>query len=663
MTDLFYQLLDWVSLHPLWAGIVVFLVSMAESLAIIGLVVPGVAIMFAIGALIATGAIDFWLAFSCAVAGAVVGDGLSFWLGHSLQGRAATTWPFSRHPETLEKGVKFFQKYGGKSVAIGRFFGPVRAVIPLVAGMLGMRTWRYVIANVLSALLWAPAYLLPGIVFGTSLELASQVAFRLVGIILLLLLLAWVLFRLTRLLFRLMQPHASSWLQAVLNWSRLHPAFSETAAALADPHHPEARGLALLTTLLLLATGLFALTLGATMQGTSLGGVDHAVLQTMQSLRTPWSDHLMLYLSRLADTEVILSLAGGVLLFLLWQRHWRPAIYWLAAAGFGLFASVALKHGLQIPRPPLAIEGLGPYSFPSGHVLRATVIFSFLAVIIARAMPLNWRWLPYGWAGLLTLLVALARIYLGAHWLSDVIGSITLGLIWVSLLGIAYYRHTGEERHWLGLSLLALLLLTGVTTAVSTQRQQHDLARYSPRIPQLEMASSVWWRQGWNTLPAMREDTRSRQEHPLNIQYAGSLDGLSSLLQQHGWKTAPILQGSNMLKLLSPDLELSQLPLLPQVHAGRHDSFAMSKELDATRLLVIRLWPTNIELLPERQPLWIGNVSTIHKATLFNLFTFPKTGTDFAAAFDPFLQEQLQIEQRQPTGERNLLLLRIPSKE
>ncbi|MES9896122.1 MAG: VTT domain-containing protein, partial [Candidatus Thiodiazotropha endolucinida] len=91
-------------------------------------------------------------------------------------------WPFNRHPATLQRGITFFQRYGGKSVALGRFFGPVRAIIPLVAGMLGMPPLRFLAANILSALVWAPAYLLPGIVFGASLELASEVAFRLVAL-------------------------------------------------------------------------------------------------------------------------------------------------------------------------------------------------------------------------------------------------------------------------------------------------------------------------------------------------------------------------------------------------------------------------------------------------------------------------------------------------
>jgi membrane protein DedA with SNARE-associated domain len=130
MIDLFYQLLDWVAQNPLWSGVVIFLVAMSESLAIVGLIVPGVIIMFGIGALIAAGAIEFWSAMAWAVAGAVVGDGLSFWLGRHYRDRLTAMWPFSRYPSSLEQGVAFFNKYGGKSVAFGRFFGPVRAVIP-----------------------------------------------------------------------------------------------------------------------------------------------------------------------------------------------------------------------------------------------------------------------------------------------------------------------------------------------------------------------------------------------------------------------------------------------------------------------------------------------------------------------------------------------------
>ncbi|MEJ2530147.1 MAG: DedA family protein, partial [Gammaproteobacteria bacterium] len=241
MTEIFQQLLHWIELHPLWSGAAIFLVAMAESLAIVGLLVPGVVIMFGIGALISAGAIDFWYAFIWAVAGAIVGDVSSFLLGFYLRDRIGSIWPFTRYQESLKQGQAFFAKYGSMSVAFGRFFGPVRAVIPLVAGSMGMSPWRFTVANILSALAWAPAYLAPGMVFGASLELASQVAFRLVILILLLAILIWLVIWLVRLTFRICQPHASSWLQSILNWSRLHPAFTGIAEALADPKHPEAK--------------------------------------------------------------------------------------------------------------------------------------------------------------------------------------------------------------------------------------------------------------------------------------------------------------------------------------------------------------------------------------------------------------------------------------
>ncbi|MCU7854834.1 MAG: DedA family protein, partial [Candidatus Thiodiazotropha sp. (ex Lucinoma borealis)] len=179
MGEFFTPLLAWIGENPFWAGIAVFIVAFSESVALFGLLIPGVVMMFGFGALIATGTLNFWPVFWWSVTGAVAGDGLSFWLGRHFKEKLKDFWPFSRYPATLNRGIAFFERYGGKSVAIGRFFGPVRAIIPLVAGMLGMSPLRFLIANVASALVWAPAYLLPGIVFGASLELASEVAFRL----------------------------------------------------------------------------------------------------------------------------------------------------------------------------------------------------------------------------------------------------------------------------------------------------------------------------------------------------------------------------------------------------------------------------------------------------------------------------------------------------
>ncbi len=657
MTEIFQQLLHWVQMHPLWSGIIIFLVAMTESLAIVGLIVPGVAIMFGIGALISAGAIEFWPAFAWAVAGAVAGDVSSFWLGFHFQDRIKNMWPFTRYQESLEQGQAFFTKYGGKSVAFGRFFGPVRAVVPLIAGTVGMQPWRFAIASILSSLVWAPAYLAPGMVFGASLELASQVAFRLVILIVLLAILIWLMTWLVRLSFRLCQPHASAWIQSILNWSRLHPAFTEVASALADPNHPESRGLALLATILIFAVGLSALVFGTVINSSALVGADQTVLITLKSLHTPWADHLMLLSSRLADQSVITALIIVVLVFLAWQRHWRSLMYWVAAVGFGVFASVALKYGLQIPRPPNEVPGLGPYSFPSGHTLRAVVLFGFLAVIIARSMRERWRWLPYGLAGLMIILVALSRLYLGVHWLSDILGSITLGMLWVAILGIAYYRHTEAEAHWLGLSLISIIIMAGATGVRTWDRHSQDMEEYMPQPVVHQISTTGWQSNGWDSLPKVRQDSRNQKNHPMNIQYAGRLEQLEAALQNHGWTRADNLEWGNILKFLSPDLPLQQLPLLPQVHAGRHESLALTKLLPDDRSLVLRLWPAFIQTQPGSTALWIGNVTTQDKQQIAGMLAFPQTSGDFQQAFQQLIEDSSGLPHKQPKREPELLLL------
>ncbi|MDX1655736.1 MAG: DedA family protein, partial [Candidatus Competibacteraceae bacterium] len=217
MTELLPALLDWTAAHPALMGLLIFAVALGESLAMVGMLVPGAVLMFGFGTLIALGHLDFYAAWTWAALGAIVGDGLSFWLGRVYRQRLRELWPFSRHPLMLSRSEAFFRRHGGKSVLMGRFFGPVRAVIPAVAGMLDMPTGRFLVVNVLSALLWAPAYLLPGMVFGASLELASQVAWRLVVLVVLVLVLLWLTVYLVTGLYRLLHPRVRIWL---LRYSR-----------------------------------------------------------------------------------------------------------------------------------------------------------------------------------------------------------------------------------------------------------------------------------------------------------------------------------------------------------------------------------------------------------------------------------------------------------
>ncbi|MEJ2590716.1 MAG: VTT domain-containing protein [Candidatus Thiodiazotropha sp.] len=638
MGEHFSTLLTWIGAHPLWAGIAVFAVAFAESVAVIGLLVPGVVMMFGFGALIATDTLPFWPVFWWAVAGAVAGDGLSFWLGRHFQDQLRDHWPFNRHPAALQRGIDFFQKYGGKSVALGRFFGPVRAIIPLVAGMLGMSPWRFVGANLISALAWAPAYLLPGIVFGASLELASEVALRLVILMLLLLFCGWLLFRIVRGLFRLIQPHAKQIVQRGFEWGQTHPGFRAIARSLADPDHPEARGLAVLATLLLVTTLLFVMLTGVVLGGSLTAGLDRTVFATLQSLRTPWGDHLMTALSAPGDLTVVLIFALGLSAALWLQGHRRAAGHLVAATLFGLLAPWLLKIALRIPRPPAAGDVLGPWSFPSAHVMRVVTLYGFFSIMVARTLIREWRWLPYSLAALLTGGVALSRLYLGVHWLTDVLGSLMLGTAWIALLGIAYYRHVEVATHkrlLIGTALLLGLLISGYAWQVHETR----LATYQVAEKPLTQPLAGWRQAVDRALPRYRNDVRGDRDQPLDLVMAGQPACLLARLRDRGWQGAEMLDWHNLLRLLSPATPTARLPVPPQVHAGRHEAAVLRKDLTDGSRLLLRLWSTRIRLVPGDIPVYVGNVSRQRIDSLMNLLVVPRTDRDFEAPF-----EQLQTD-------------------
>ena len=136
--------------------IVVFILAFGESLAFVSLVLPFWGMLVALGALVgASGSLDFWLVLTAAAAGAALGDWFSYWLGYHYHDRIARMWPLNRYPDMLPKGRAFFDKWGVWAIVIGRFSGPLRASVPIVAGAVEMPALTFQIANWSSAFLWA----------------------------------------------------------------------------------------------------------------------------------------------------------------------------------------------------------------------------------------------------------------------------------------------------------------------------------------------------------------------------------------------------------------------------------------------------------------------------------------------------------------------------
>ena len=162
MDDLAQPLLEFINAHANWAIAAMFVTGFIESFAFFSLLFPGTTLLIAAGSLMKSGALPYPPVILGAILGAALGDGVSYWIGHRFGGGMGRLWPFSRNPELLPNGIRFFERHGGKSVFIGRFWGPIRAVIPLVAGIMQMRRGRFWVANIASALIWAPMLLFAG---------------------------------------------------------------------------------------------------------------------------------------------------------------------------------------------------------------------------------------------------------------------------------------------------------------------------------------------------------------------------------------------------------------------------------------------------------------------------------------------------------------------
>jgi membrane protein DedA with SNARE-associated domain len=149
------QIIAFVRDNAAWAPFIVFALAFGESLAFISLLIPAWGALVAIGALIGSSGINFWPVWIAASLGAAMGDWLSYWIGLKLEYSVQHIWPLSRHPDLIPRGEAFMKKWGVPGIFIGRFFGPLRASVPLIAGIFEMPFWRFQFANFTSAFVWA----------------------------------------------------------------------------------------------------------------------------------------------------------------------------------------------------------------------------------------------------------------------------------------------------------------------------------------------------------------------------------------------------------------------------------------------------------------------------------------------------------------------------
>ncbi|WGS53695.1 VTT domain-containing protein [Paraburkholderia sp. D15] len=596
--------------HPAWMLAVVFLAAFLEAVAVIGTFIPGSTAMFLAGALTGTGSLSLPWVFVWAIVGAIAGDGMSFWLGGRYKEHIVQMWPFCRHPEVLEAGQRFFRKHGAKSVVLARFIGPLRAIVPVVAGMMGMSPLRFYAMNVLSALLWAPAHILPGVVFGASVLLAGAVSFRLVVILALLVAIVWLSFRAARFLLS----HANAWSGAagrfVGGWACRHPGpLGRFARRMLDPHTPDASSI-LLTSLVVLVSGaLFFGVLQDVISGDPLTQVDQSVYHFMQSIRTPWGDTVLASLATLGSGLTLAALIVTVVVWMLVERRWRTIGYWLAAVVFSQLLIFALQFAMHRAPPNELMSDA--YAFPSDHVAATVIVYGFLAFLLARRVGKMEGVVVATVSTIVVIVVALAGLYFGRYWVSDAIGGAALAYVWVAIVALtAMWRHpeAPPERTLMPAVVLAVVLVSvGVQLGVAMPAPRPDT---SLRRPPVLVTQAQWLDSAGRRLPCHRSDMGGDRKEPLTLQWVSSAASIRGQLRAQGWVEGTDLSAHSLLSLASPNVAAVSLPVLPKLNNGVPSTLVFMRP-GATRdeRDVLRFWPSGYAVGSDASsaPLWVGS--------------------------------------------------------
>ena len=450
MTDALSALGDLAS--P-WAYVVVFLLATLETAAFVGLAVPGEVGLLVGGYIASEGRASLGLMMGLAAVGAMLGDSIGYCVGRKYGarirdgrlGRRVGERRWHRAEETL-------RRHGGRAVFFGRFVGILRALVPALAGASGLRYRRFVVWDVLGAVIWGPGLVWLGYMAGGSYDKVAEWTGR-AGLVLLGLV---VFVGAVLVAGHWLSHHPEEW-AAWRDRVLAKPVVGQFLGLCRPPvrflgrrlRPGSALGLSLTIQLALigLAAWLFGTVLHGVVAGDELSRLDRPVTRYVVEHREPWLTTLFRGVTVLGEVVILVALIGVVGLWI-WRRSrsWAPLLILSAtlAGAVALYGVVRTLVGRPRPEVGVLVMDAAGFAFPSAHATQAIAVYGLLAVLVSRSLG-SWRRSVAVWtaATLVVVLVGFSRLYLGVSWITDVLGGYALGALWL----VTVLTTTGAVRH------------------------------------------------------------------------------------------------------------------------------------------------------------------------------------------------------------------------
>jgi membrane protein DedA with SNARE-associated domain/membrane-associated phospholipid phosphatase len=600
--------------------LVAFVISLAESLPFIGLAFPGTVLIILFGFFSSQGYLRFGVLIVYATIGAMLGDGIGYWLG--IRGKDL----FKEgnrilRPSHLKKGEEFFRIHGEKSIFLGRFVGPLRPIIPFVAGLSGMGTTRFLVWDAVAAVLWSWSHLTIGFFFGgaaavieTWFTRASAFLFILAAIFVLL----WFVAKRLRPFTRMAKSVFRSMGVAILENPEVHgfleryPAFSRFMRRRFNRKRFSGLSLTLFTIAAIYLIFLLSGVVEGVVTAEPIISVDARVANLMFAFRDAGFIRAFLWITLLARRDVVILLAVVILsLLLLWNRRSYMMPFLVTLAGSQVFATLG-KWLVHRPRPSVAYYVEPSFSFPSGHAALAVALYGFSAYILLRNVKRKRRFRTLILFLTLAIIfsVGLSRLYLGVHFLSDVWGGYLLGALWL-IIGISIHESGDRKRKDSHVAIRTekdkLWSATIVILAVPVLWYGYQGLRYDPsrvtvdRTMETEVTDDVAGSFDRHGLPKYSETFSGTHQEPMSfLVVAEDDDAFIKTMEQSGWMLSDPVTIANMTTLAGASITKTsypRAPMTPSFWNTRVHDFGFQKQTNVRNVHArhhARFWKTPI---------------------------------------------------------------------